>query len=156
MLSKVIAYLYPAAITQVDYSVADAGSGAFIAFWNTATLGAQPSNATLTATETDPAFLTWLESHGGDATLTRRRQAKDAVNLLRENEVLIRAVAAVTADEVNNIRQWLTDFKAQTALATSLANLQTRVAALPNMPQRTLPQIRTAIANKIDSGDVDT
>lgn len=155
-LAYIIAYLFPSARLLIDYRVSDNGSGPFISFWNVATLGPQPSQATLDATAIDPAFITWLESHGGNATLTLRRKAKDALDAVRDNEVFIRAVAAVAADDINTIRQWLTDFKAQTALATSLANLQTRVAALPNMPQRTLPQIRTAIANKIDSGGVDT
>jgi hypothetical protein len=73
----------------------------------------------------------------------------------RNSEIALKAVAAVTAEEINNIRQWLADFKAQVALASTLADLKTRVAALPNMPQRTLTQVRTAIANKIDAGTVD-
>jgi len=155
-LAQILAYLYQSARPIIDYSVSDSGNGQEISFWDEGVLGPQPSQATIDATATDPAFLAWLQSHGGDATLTRRRLAKEAINLLQDNEVLIRAVAAVTADEVNIIRQWLADFKTQTALASSLANLQTRVAALPATPLRTLAQIRTAIASKIDSGAVDT
>lgn len=68
---------------------------------------------------------------------------------------IARAEAAVLVDEINSLRQWLVSFKAQVALATSLANLQTRVAALPDMPDRTLAQAKTAIKNKIDGGTVD-
>lgn len=69
---------------------------------------------------------------------------------------LIRAVAGVTMDELNAIRQWIEAFKAQVALATTLADLKTRVAALPAMPDRTLTQARTAIQAKITAGAVDS
>ncbi len=67
-----------------------------------------------------------------------------------------RAIVAVTIDELNSLRSWITSFKAEVAASTNLANLQTRVAALPNMPQRTAAQARTAIQNKIANGDVET
>jgi hypothetical protein len=156
MVAKIIQYLYQSARSQIDYQITDSGSGPFISYWNTATLGQQPSQATLDATATSPAFLLWLSTHGGDAALTLRRQAKEALNQIRENEILIRAVAAVTADEINLIREWLTTFKAQTALATNLANFQSRVAGLGNMPERTLAQVRAAVLAKIDAGAVDT
>lgn len=67
----------------------------------------------------------------------------------------LRAEALVIMDELNLLRQWLTDFKAQVAASSSLADLKTRVAALPNVPQRAKSQILTAIAAKLDSGDSD-
>ena len=69
--------------------------------------------------------------------------------------VLLRAFADITKDEINNLRQWIVLFKAQVALASNLANLQTRVATLPDMPDRTLVQLRNSIENRIDSGNVD-
>lgn len=66
-----------------------------------------------------------------------------------------RAAALVVLDRVNELREWLTAFKAATAAATSLANLQTRVAALPNTPDYTAAQIKTAVQNKIASTDSD-
>ena len=68
---------------------------------------------------------------------------------------LLRASAGVTIDEINALRDWITSFKAAVAAATNLANLQTRVAALADMPDRTLAQAKTAIVAKIDSGTVD-
>ena len=43
----------------------------------------------------------------------------------------------------------------QTALATNLSNLQTRVAALPTLGDRTGTQAREAIKGKLDAGDAD-
>lgn len=68
---------------------------------------------------------------------------------------IARAEAAVLIDEINLLREWIVSFKAATAAATSLANLQSRVAALPDMPDRTFAQAKTAIKAKIDGGTVD-
>ena len=89
------------------------------------------------------AYNTWLVNKV-------RQRAKDALDAALERENRIdRAIAQIMLQEVNNLRQWMMDFKAQTALATNLANLQTRVAALPNLPQYTENQLITAIKNRI-------
>jgi len=51
-------------------------------------------------------------------------------------------------DENNNLREWITSFKAAVTASTSLANLQTRVAALPDMPDRTVVQAIAAMRTK--------
>lgn len=93
-----------------------------------------------------------------DAWLNLQNRA-DADTIVQSNGgslgKALRAEAAVLIDELNNIRQWIVAFKAQTALATNLANFQTRVAALPDMPDRTLAQAKTAIQNKLNGGTVD-
>jgi hypothetical protein len=66
-----------------------------------------------------------------------------------------RAIVLVAIDEINLLREWITSFKAAVAAATSLANLQTRVAALPDLPDRTPAQAKAAVTNKIDSGNAD-
>ncbi len=154
-LAAIISFLYQSARPQIDYSIENAGIGPFISYWNVATLGQQPLQATLDATAISEPFLLWVSTHGGDAELTLRRQAKEAFNRQQELEVALRAVVLVAADEVNAIRQTWTDFKTQVAAATTLADLKTRVASLPNMPQRTNDQVRTAVLGKIDAG-VDT
>lgn len=73
-----------------------------------------------------------------------------------EDARLMRGVLLTVLDEVNALRQWLTDFKAATAAATSLADLKTSVAALPVLAQWTPAQVRTAIGNKITAGDADS
>ncbi len=66
-----------------------------------------------------------------------------------------RAFADVVKDEINTLRQWTVSFKAEVAAATNLANLQSRVATLPTLNDRTLSQLKTALDNKIDGGGVD-
>ncbi len=63
-----------------------------------------------------------------------------------------RAITALTIDEINTLREWIVAFKVATAAATSLANLQTRVAALPDLPDRTLAQAKSAFITKVNSG----
>lgn len=50
-LSQVIIHLYPAANPLTDFRVADSGSGAQITYWNTATLGTQPTAQALATAE---------------------------------------------------------------------------------------------------------
>lgn len=51
-------------------------------------------------------------------------------------------------DETNRIRQWITDFKAAVAAATSLADLKTRIAALNDLPQVPMNVAIQAMKNK--------
>lgn len=67
------------------------------------------------------------------------------------NSRLSRAIASVILDQFNTVRAWDMSLKAAVAAATNLANLQTRIAALPNLPQLTLSDVQTAISNKIDT-----
>lgn len=67
----------------------------------------------------------------------------------------LRGLALVVLDENNLMREWIESFKAATAAATSLANLQARVAALLAMPDRTRNQLLTAITAKITDGSAD-
>lgn len=67
----------------------------------------------------------------------------------------LRALALVVLDENNVMREWIESFKAATAAATSLANLQTRVAALSAMPDRTKTQLLNAVVAKITDGSAD-
>jgi hypothetical protein len=66
-----------------------------------------------------------------------------------------RAMLLVLMDELNLLRAWVTSFKAAVAAATNLANLQTRVAALDSLPQRTANQIRPAVQGKMTDGSAD-
>lgn len=62
-----------------------------------------------------------------------------------------RAIVVVLLAEINNLRQWIASFKAATAAATTFANLQTRVAALANTPDRTAAQARTALTSAVNA-----
>ena len=64
----------------------------------------------------------------------------------------LRSVVLVSLDEINTLRSWITSFKVEVAAASSLADLKTRVAGLPNTPARTAAQARTALRNHLDAG----
>lgn len=66
-----------------------------------------------------------------------------------------RAGTLLTVDEVNALRQWMMAFKAAVAASTSLANMQTRVAALADLPDRTPIQALNAEAAKVTAGSAD-
>lgn len=115
-----------------------------------------PSNLQAAAQATIDAFDDSNNAQVAFENLQARTSADALIDLDKSSLLKIaRAEAAVSVDEINLIREWIVSFKAATAAATSLANLQSRVAALPDMPDRTLAQFKTAIKNKIDSGTVD-
>lgn len=68
---------------------------------------------------------------------------------------LQRAVELVTRDEINILRQRDLDRASDVEEATSLTDLKTRWAARAPLEQRSVSQIKTAIQNKINSGDAD-
>jgi len=67
----------------------------------------------------------------------------------------LRAEAKLIVNEINILRQWIVAFKVEVAAATSLADLKTRVATLPNLPDRTFEQAKTAMKNEVTAGTVD-
>lgn len=76
--------------------------------------------------------------------------ADSTVDAIDQQGLLTRALAVVILDAVNTIHSTWTDFKTETAAATSLANFQSRVAAnTPDLPQRTKAQLLAAIKNEI-------
>lgn len=66
-----------------------------------------------------------------------------------------RALASIMVNEINSLREWIVSFKAAAAAATSLADLQTRVATLPDMPDRTLAQAKAAYKSLLDGIALD-
>ncbi len=130
------------------------GISGVISPWNPATVTVQPSNLQASAQATINAFDgsqgaydTWV------ATVTAtQKEAVTFMQRLEANPKAYRAVAALALDEINTLREWIMAFKAATAAATSLVNLQTRVAALPDLPDRTLAQAKTAFINKVNIG----
>jgi hypothetical protein len=81
-----------------------------------------------------------------------KSQAKKYMVLTTDLGKSYRSVAAIMVDELNSLRGWIMSFKAAVASATSLADLKTRVAALPDLPDRTLLQAKTAFIDKVNSG----
>ncbi len=129
------------------------GISGVVSPYNPATVVIFPSNLQATAQATINAFDGSQSAQ--DAWNLIQQNQKDAVsliNLLEANPRAFRAVAGLVVDEINTLRQWIVAFKAATAAATSLANLQTRVAALPDLPDRTLAQAKSAFISKVNSG----
>jgi hypothetical protein len=63
-------------------------------------------------------------------------------------ERIVKGLGLTILDEINLVRQWTADYKVVVAAATSLANLQTRVAAMPDLAQRTAAQLKAAVLAK--------
>ncbi len=130
------------------------GISGVVSPWNPATVSVQPSNlqaaaqATINAFDgSQSAYDTWV------ATVTAaQKQAVTFMQRLEAESKAYRAIAALAVDEINTLREWIVSFQAAVAASSSLANLQTRVAALPNLPDRTLAQAKTAFIAKVNSG----
>jgi hypothetical protein len=63
------------------------------------------------------------------------------------------AFADVLKDEFNILRQWEMDFKAVVAAASNLNDLKISVAAMDDLPDRTLTQLKTAIKDRLSEDD---
>ena len=85
-----------------------------------------------------------------------RAGAKQQLVGFSSNPVLLRALADVIKDEINVLRGNWVSYQAEVAAATNLANLQTRVAAMPSLPDRNLTQLRNAIDARVDDGTIDS
>ena len=66
---------------------------------------------------------------------------------------LMTAYSDILKDEFNHVRGWIADFKTEVAAAANLGDLKTRIAAMPDLPDRTLAQLKTAIQNRINKDD---
>lgn len=100
-----------------------------------------------------------VDAVAAQQTLLTRFRAKAAalIDQVQDTQAAKdRALLLVMMDELNLLRAWVTSFKAAVAASTNLANLQTRVAALNSLPQRTASQIRPAVQGKMTAGDADS
>ena len=93
----------------------------------------EPSEAAILAQGASQAFADWQAENGGDAALTLRKRAREALDASDQNGALIRAFALVVLDEVNALR----------------------AAAVPALPARTEAQLKNAVRAKIAAGDAD-
>ncbi len=107
--------------------------------------------------ERQATYDAWVVAHTPDPNIAIvaaiRAEAKKIIDEMRADGLTQRAAAKVMVDEINLLRSWITDFKVQVAAASSLADLKTRVAALPAVPARTLTQFKTAIKAEIETLD---
>ncbi len=129
------------------------GISGMVSPYNPATVVISPSNLQASAQATINAFDgSQAAQDAWNSIPQAQKQAVTLINLLDANARAYRAIAALAIDEINTLREWIVAFKAATALASSLANLQSRVAALPDLPDRTLAQAKTAFIAKVNSG----
>ena len=151
-IGSVLQFQYPASVPGIDWRVQNDSVADAIVFWNTGSLGTQPTEPELLTIQASAAYQTYLTP----AAVEQRQRDKAAAAVVTEKPLVwIRAAAAVLVDEINVLRQWEMSLKAGIAAATSLADVKTAVAALPNLPDRTLAQAKTAIQNKITTGVAD-
>jgi hypothetical protein len=99
-----------------------------------------------------------VEMTSGEKSAWDAKLAADAVQAAedaKDFEVVFtqveKAQTLVIMDELNQLRSWIAAFKVEVSNATSLANLKTRVASLPDTPDRDKSQIKQAIKDKHDT-----
>lgn len=112
-----------------------------------------PESVTLSQVEDALTAATGVDDEGFTAFLSVANiaEAKDLIDALAAQARLDRAIVNRTVVELNILRAWVMSFKAAVAAATSLSNLQTRVAALDNLNPRTKQQVITAIKTDVDA-----
>ena len=86
----------------------------------------------------------------------RRVEAKAALAEAKAESATLRALLLIVLDEFNLHSAKTNAILTAIDNAATLAALKTAVAAITDLPTRTAAQLRTAIQNKIDAGDVDT
>ena len=129
------------------------GISGVVSPWNPATVSVQPSNLQTSAQSIINAFDGSQAAYDTWATIPfEQKQAVAAMVRFETEARSYRAIAALAIDEINALRQWITSFKAATAASTTFANFQTRVAALANLPDRTVAQAKSAFISKVNSG----
>ncbi len=130
------------------------GISGVVSPWNPATVVIFPSNLQASAQATINAFDGSQGAYDTWVTTVTAAQ-KEAVTFMQRADAqskAYRAIAALAIDEINTLREWIVSFQAAVAAATSLANLQARVAALPNLPDRTITQAKSAFIAKVNGG----
>lgn len=82
-----------------------------------------------------------------------RQQAESAIdNATDRLEQVDRAIALMMLHDVDTpLRDWITQFKVAVATSTNFANMQSKIAALPNMPTRTVAQLVEALKNRLQT-----
>ena len=150
IIADALATLYPDASPLRDYVMADSGFGPQITYWDTATLGPQPTQAQLDAV---------TQAQVDAAKAAKRRAAASVIfGRLDGDGQILRAVVLTLVDEINLLRQRLAAQDAVVAAATSLADLKSRWATMASaspVPDRTPVQATNAIAAKLNSGGAD-
>lgn len=131
----------------VQLSDAADGRGPQVVSWDTAALGTQPTAQQLAAVTAQQiaAYYTAQQRAAADGLLS------DPAGPSK----LQRAAVLALVDYLNALEGWISSFTAAVAAATSLSNLQTRVAALSVPPAITAANAKAAVQAKINGGAAD-
>ncbi len=139
-LAEAIAVLFPNATLSVDYIVKNDGTGPVISKW----LLPNPQ-------PTEQEVLDAVPLIPATYNVAQKAKAKDDVDNTYSGGRVTRAEAQLIIDELNILRALWMSFKAEVAASTTLADLKTRVAGLPNTTPRTKQQAIAAIKSAIDA-----
>jgi hypothetical protein len=104
-------------------------------------------------TQQEKDDLAAAEAAAADASM--RTSTKALMDDLNSLALSLRVIIDMTIKELNILRGWLDDFKTEVAAATSLSDLQTRVAGLPDTPDRTMTQFKTTFKDTVDDKTAD-
>jgi hypothetical protein len=99
-----------------------------------------------------------IAGHAPQSAIVKlRNQAKELLDAIDDERAMFRAsmVAIAKRFEIIHLNIW-NAFKAQVAAASSLADLKTRVASLPSLPNLSKANILQAIRDEITDGTGDT
>jgi len=137
--------------SEIRANVAIDGISGVSSPYNPATVRVSPANLQAQAQPIINAFDGSQTAQDAWALLQQQNSAIAFMSAFDKHSMSYRAAIAVAIDEINALREWVTGFKSAVASATSLANLQTQVAALPDMPDRTMQQAKNAFIAKINA-----
>lgn len=102
---------------------------------------------------TQPEIDGFPAAEAADEALMDRDRARDLFQNHPNWRKLLTAFSDIIKDEFNIVRTWTRDFKTEAAAATSLADFQSRIAGLPDLNDRTLAQLKTAMLNRMSEND---
>ena len=107
---------------------------------------------TVTAAWTDEELAAHEAQRQAEAASEQAAQAAALLALeseLDHAERITKGLALTILDELNRLSARIRAFDAAVAASTSLANMQTRVAALSEVPDRTAAQLKAAVKAKV-------
>ena len=137
---------------DVDYSASSVDGVVALAWLSQA---AQPTEQEIIDAGASQEFSDWRAEHGGDAALTLRRQAREAIDESRAESAALRAAIIelinYTVTTASNLNALLDGIDA----AISLAQIKAAAALINNQPTPTLAQAMNAIKARIAAGEAD-
>ena len=97
---------------------------------------------------------TFGPSETDDRNIIIATNAKDYLQNDPEFRKIITAIVAINLNHgFNKTFEWLMDLKTEVAASTSLANFQSRVAAMDNLPNGTITGFKTLLVDRISKDD---